>query len=108
MRRMISMVSGSITYNTIEPTYVCICNAEDPAACFRCPITVADIVGGIESVGLTLRTLDAVSWSKGSPILAPMAIVAFLLRPFVPGVYKRHCHLREASSPSAIQELLCR
>lgn len=35
MRRMIFMVSGSITYNTIEPPYVCISTAEDSAACFR-------------------------------------------------------------------------
>ena len=34
--------------------------------------------------------------------IAPLAIVAFLLRPFVPGVYKEHCHLREASSPRVL------
>jgi SAM-dependent methyltransferase len=102
MRRMMFMVSGSITYDTIEPPYVCIPDAEDPAACFRYPITVADIVGGIESVGLTLRTLDAVLWSKGSLIIAPLAVGAFLMRPFVPGVYKKHGHLRESSLPRVL------
>ena len=98
MRRAMFLASGSVIADTVGPPYVHDPQADNPEACFRYAITVADVLAGLESVGLELRALDAALWSKGSLALAPLALVPLLSRPLLPSSYKEQCHPGDASS----------
>jgi len=102
MRRAMFLLSGSIISDTIGPPYAFVPDEPDPASSFRHPITVADTLAAAESVGLELRRLEAVVWSKGSLLLAPLALVPLLLQPLLPQRYRDHCRPREASAPGVL------
>jgi SAM-dependent methyltransferase len=102
MRRFMFLLSGSIIHDTCGPPYAYVPDLPNPEASFRYAMTVGDILAGIESVGLEPQSLEAVMWSKGSLLLAPLGLVPLLLQPFVPERYKQQCHPREASSPNIL------
>ena len=102
MRRAMFLLSGSIVSDTCGPPHAYAPEAPNPEACVRYPISVGDILAGIESVGLELETLDATIWSRGSLLLAPLGLVPLLLQPLVPRRYKQQCHPRQASAPKIL------
>jgi SAM-dependent methyltransferase len=102
MRRFMFLLTGSVIHDTCGPPYAYLPELPNPEASFRYAMTVGDMLAGIESVGLELESLDALTWSKGSLLVAPLALVPLLLQPFVPEKYKRHCHPRESSSPDIL------
>jgi SAM-dependent methyltransferase len=98
MRRAMFLLTGSIIYDTVGPPQAFTPDAPEPAGCFRYPLTIADTLAGISSVGLELLSLKGVLWSKGSLLLAPLALIPLLLHPLAPKRYRDRCHLRQASS----------
>lgn len=97
LHRLAFMVTGCSTPNTLGPPHVCFPEAEDPAACHRYPMTVGEVASAIDSVGLKLSVLRHIRISTASLLLAPLAPIAWLLRPLAPRNYKRYCRLDLAS-----------
>lgn len=102
VHRLTFMVTGSIIYNTIGPPHVCLPEAEDPATCYRYPMTVAEVASAVHSVGLEIERVGVLRLSISSLLLAPLALVPLLVRPFVPKTYKRHCFLKETTRWQAL------
>lgn len=102
LHRFTFMATGSSTYNTLGPPHVCLPEAENPAMCHRYPMTVGEVASAIESVGLKLSCLRWIRISRASLLLAPLAPIAWLLRPLAPRNYKKFCQLSVASNAAVL------
>lgn len=100
--RLAYLMTGSVTWNVNGPPDMFLPDAKEPAACFRYPMTLANVLGAMESVGLECDAVGAVGWSKGSLLLAPFGLVPFFSRWFAPELYRRHGFLAESSSVPAL------
>jgi SAM-dependent methyltransferase len=97
VHRLTFFLSGSIVHNTVGPPHVSDPKAEDPATCYRYPMTIANVLSGLIAVGLEVKEIKSVQLSRGSLILSPLAVLPWALAPLLPSTYKRFCYLREAS-----------
>ena len=92
------LASGSAIHNTLGPPHVNFPEEEQPAAVYRYPMTIGDVLSGLRSVNLEVRTIDAVGTSRASLALLPAAMVPMLGRWLLPRPYRDHCALPEANS----------
>lgn len=97
MHRLMYLMTGAVIHNTIGPPYVCLPEAEEPAAHFRYPMSIAHIASAVQSVGMTMSGARAVSWSTKSMLLAPLWMLPALGRVMAPKHYRDHCQLPLAS-----------
>jgi len=87
-RRLLFMLTGSVTWNVIGPPYVCLPDAENPASYFRYPMTLANVLSAISSVGLQYKSIHPTHYSKSSMLLLPLVIGPKLFSIFSPKKYK--------------------
>jgi SAM-dependent methyltransferase len=102
IHRLTFLISGSIVHNTVGPPHVCDPGAEEPAACYRYPMTIANVVSGVTAVGLEVREISAVRLSRASLMLFPLAVLPWVFRGLLPAVYKRFCFVAESSRPAVL------
>jgi SAM-dependent methyltransferase len=101
-RRMLFLMTGSVTWNVIGPPTVCRPEAANPAATFRYPMTVANVVSAIESVGLQCESLRHTHVTAGALLLSPFAFAAKIFSIFAPDKVKKRYYLKESSTSSAL------
>ena len=101
-RRLVYFISGSVIHDINGPPHNFYPDAENPAAFFRYPMTVAQVVSAMESVGLETIECRAISHSWKSIVLAPLGLFAILFRLFAPSSYRRFGFLAYSNCVSAL------
>ena len=97
IHRMAFLACGSANYNTIGPPHGFLPDAAIPAASYRAPLTIADVVNIGASAGLSVETLGAVNLSWRSVGMAPIAIIAWCLSLCLPRRFYDHCYVKESN-----------
>ena len=88
-RRMLFLLTGSVTWNVIGPPEVCVPDAPNPASCFRYAMTLANVLTAISSVGLQCETVRATHYTKSALMLSPLALFPMLFSRLSPKKYSR-------------------
>jgi len=101
-RRLLFMMTGTVTWNVIGPPQVCLPDAENPAACFRYPMTLANVLSAIKSVGLECECIRATHYTKGAILLCPLILAPKLLALLAPRRHRDFYYLRESSTNAAL------
>ena len=101
-RRMIFLFSGSVIHDINGPPHNFYPDSEIPAAQYRYPMSVAQVVSAMTSVGLEIEEVTAFKWSLKSILLAPLCIVPLLFSLVAPRNYRDHGFLKQANSLSAL------
>jgi len=101
-RRLLFMMTGSVTWNVIGPPHVCLPEAENPAACFRYPMTLANVLSTIDSVGLECESIHPTHYSKSAILLSPLIIAPAIFSLFSPKKYKNFYMMKQTSSLDAL------
>jgi SAM-dependent methyltransferase len=101
-RRLLYMMTGSVTWNVIGPPHVCVPDAEDPAASFRYPMTLANVLSAIKSVGLQCESVRSTHFSLGALLLSPLVIGPKIFSFFSPKHYKKFYMMKETSTLDAL------
>jgi SAM-dependent methyltransferase len=100
--RLTFLATGSVTWNVNGPPDMFLPDAANPAACFRYPMTLANVLGAFEAVGFEPARVRAVGWSKPSIALFPLLPIVWLGRLLAPGRYRRHGFLGASTSLDAL------
>lgn len=101
-RRMIFLFSGSVIHDINGPPHNFYPEAEQPAAQYRYPMSVAQVVSAMTSVGLEIETVTAFKWSLKSVLLAPLCVIPLLFNLFAPGNYRKYGFLGQSNSFAAL------
>jgi len=101
-RRLLFMMTGSVTWNVIGPPHVCLPEAENPGACFRYPMTLANVLSGISSVGLKCEFIRSTHYTKGAILLSPLILGPKLFSLFSPKRYKDFYEMKRTSTLDAL------
>lgn len=87
-RRFLFLLTGSVTWNVIGPPDVCQPDAENPASCFRYPMTLANVLSAMSSVGLECEAIRATHYTKGALLLSPLVVFPVLFGVLSPRKYR--------------------
>ncbi len=87
-RRLMFFLTGSVTWNVIGPPEVCRPDATNPASCFRYPMTLANVLSALSSVGLNCEAIRATHYTKGAILLCPLVLAPILFSKVSPNTYK--------------------
>ena len=87
-RRLMFVLTGSVTWNVIGPPSVCRPEVENPASSFRYPMTLANVLSAIESVKLECQSIRSTHYSKSAILLSPLIIGPKLFSIFSPSKFK--------------------
>ena len=87
-RRLLFLLTGSVTWNVIGPPSICSPEVENPASCFRYPMTLANVLSGIDSVGFKCELIRSTHWSKSAIVLSPFILWLKLFSILAPKRYK--------------------
>jgi len=101
-RRLLFMMTGSVTWNVIGPPHVCLPDAENPAAWFRYPMTLANVLSAIKSVGLEKKNVHSTHYSKGAILMSPLILGPMLFSLLSPRKYKDFYEMEETSTLDAL------
>jgi SAM-dependent methyltransferase len=101
-RRLVFMMSGSIVHDVNGPPHNFYPDADKPAAYYRYPMTIAQVVSAMQSTGLQVKTVRAFKWSLKSILLAPLCIVPLVFNLIAPSDYKRYSFLKESNGLSGL------
>ena len=101
-RRLLFMMTGSVTWNVIGPPHVCLPEAENPGVCFRYPMTLANVLSAISNVGLKCESIRATHYSKGAILLSPLIVGVKLFSLYSPKKYKDFYEMKRTSTLDAL------
>lgn len=101
-RRLVFLLSGSVVHDVNGPPHNFYPDAKTPAAHYRYPMSVAQVVSAMDSVGLEIREVIAFRWSLKSILLAPLCLLPFLFNLVAPADYRRYAFLKQANSLPAL------
>ena len=101
-RRLIFLLSGSVIHDVNGPPHNFYPDAKIPAAQYRYPMSVAQVVSAMTSVGLEIEGVLAFKWSLKSVLLAPLCILPILFDLIGPQKYRKYCFLKQANGLSAL------
>jgi SAM-dependent methyltransferase len=101
-RRLTFLFSGSVIHDINGPPHNFYPDAKIPAAQYRYPMSVAQVVSAMESVGLEISDVTAFKWSLKSVLLAPLCIFPMLFGLFAPQDYRKYGFLKQANCFSAL------
>jgi SAM-dependent methyltransferase len=101
-RRLIFLFSGSVIHDINGPPHNFYPDAKTPAAQYRYPMSVAQVVSAMTSVGLEIECVTAFKWSLKSVLLAPLCIFPILFDVFSPQDYRKFGFLKQANSFPAL------
>lgn len=101
-RRLLFMMTGSVTWNVIGPPHVCLPEATIPAASFRYPMTLANVLSAINSVGLMSQVVRSTHYSKGAIFLSPLIVGPKLFSLLSPKRLQDFYMMKETSTLDAL------
>jgi ubiquinone/menaquinone biosynthesis C-methylase UbiE len=101
-RRLMYMLSGSVIHDINGPPHNFYPEARNPAAHYRYPMTVAQVVSSMRSAGLEVTELSAFKWSVKAMLLAPVAVLPWLFSLMAPSAYRQYGFLGAANSLHAL------
>jgi SAM-dependent methyltransferase len=101
-RRLVFLFSGSVIHDVNGPPHNFYPDAANPAACFRYPMSVAQVASAMAAVGLSIVELAAFRISAKSVVLAPFAALPFAFSLASPREYREHGFLTQANSFPAL------
>ncbi len=79
-RRLLFLLTGSVTWSVIGPPHAFVPGATNPASCFRYVMTPADVLAAVSSCGLECQSVHATHYAKGSLAAIPLALLPAMLR----------------------------
>jgi len=97
-RRLLFLMTGSVTWNVIGPPHVCLPQAEIPAASFRYPMTLTNVLSAINSVDLRPYLIRATHYSKSAMLLAPLIVAPKLFALLSPKRYREFYLMKQTST----------
>ena len=101
-RRLLFMMTGSVTWNVIGPPHVCLPEAENPAACFRYPMSLSNVLSAVNSVGLKCESIRSTHYSKGAIFLSPLIIGPKIYSLLSPKKYQNFYMMKHTSTLDAL------
>lgn len=101
-RRLLYSVTGSASWTVVGPPQVCPPEAEVPAAYFRYPMTLANVLSALKSVGMEYESLHLTNVPLSNILLAPLALPLLLTNRLAPRKYRDFFYLKPASSFAAM------
>lgn len=101
-RRLVFLLSGSVIHDINGPPHNFYPDSEAPAAHYRYPMSIAQVVSAMTSVGLEVESVTALKWSVKSLLLAPLCVLPLLFRLFAPREYRKYGFLKQANSLTAL------
>jgi ubiquinone/menaquinone biosynthesis C-methylase UbiE len=101
-RRLIFLFSGSVIHDINGPPHNFYPEAQVPAAQYRYPMSVAQVVSAMASVNLEIEGVVAFKWSLKSVLLAPLCVFPILFSLFPPQDYRKYGFLKQANSLPAL------
>lgn len=101
-RRLVFLLSGSVIHDINGPPHNFYPDAKTPAAQYRYPMSVAQVVSAMTSVGLEIEGVTAFKWSLKSLLLAPFSLLPLLFNLISPQDYRKYGFLKQANSLSAL------
>jgi ubiquinone/menaquinone biosynthesis C-methylase UbiE len=101
-RRLLFMMTGSVTWNVIGPPHVCLPEAENPGAFFRYPMTLANVLSAIASVGLECEAIRPTHYTKAAILLSPLIVGPKLFSLFSPKRYRDLYEMKRTSTLGAL------
>jgi SAM-dependent methyltransferase len=101
-RRLLFMMTGSVTWNVIGPPQVALPDANDPASCFRYPMTLANVLSAVESVGLELEAILGTHTTTGAKLLSPFGLLAKSFTLVAPKEHQDRYYLQPCSTWTAM------
>jgi SAM-dependent methyltransferase len=100
-RRLLYFVTGSASWTVVGPPQVCPPDAEVPAAHYRYAMTLANVLSGLDSVGMQLQSLHMTHAPLSNVLLSPLAIPLWLASRLAPRKYRDFFYLEPASTLAA-------
>lgn len=97
-RRLVYLLSGSVVHDVNGPPHNFYPDAQNPAACYRYPMSVAQVISAMRSAGLETPSPTAFRWHLKSALLAPLCALPYAFRAVAPSEYRRYAYLAEANS----------
>lgn len=97
-RRLVFFLSGSIVHDVNGPPHNFYPDAKVPAAVYRYPMTVAQLVSAMMSAGLEIEGVIAFKWSLKSLLLAPLCVLPLLFNVISPQDYRKYAFIKHANS----------
>lgn len=101
-RRLTFLLSGSVIHDINGPPHNFYPDSKIPAAQYRYPMSVAQVVSSMTSVGLEIEGVIAFKWSLKSMLLAPLCVLPILFNFLAPEDYRKYGFLKQANSLSAL------
>jgi ubiquinone/menaquinone biosynthesis C-methylase UbiE len=101
-RRFVYMLSGSVLHDVNGPPHNFYPDAKEPAAHYRYPMSVAQVVGAMKSVGLEVTEVIAFRHSVKSMILSPLSLLPLAFNLVAGRDYRKYGYLKEANSLTAL------
>lgn len=101
-RRLVFFLSGSIVHDVNGPPHNFYPESETPAAHYRYPMTMAQVVSAMTSAGLRIEGVIAFKWSLKSLLLAPLCLLPLIFNVVAPTDYRRHAFVAHANSWSGL------
>lgn len=101
-RRLIFLLSGSVIHDINGPPHNFYPDAKVPAGQYRYPMSVAQVVSAMTSVGMEIEEVIAFKWSLKSFLLAPLCLLPFLFCIVGPQNYRKYGFLKQANSLPAL------
>ena len=101
-RRLTFLLSGSVIHDINGPPHNFYPDAKIPAAQYRYPISVAQVVSSMTSVDLEIEGVIAFKWSLKSLLLAPLCVLPILFGLIAPNDYRKFGFLKQANSFPAL------
>lgn len=101
-RRLIFLLSGSVIHDINGPPHNFYPDAQTPAAQYRYPMSVAQVVSAMVSVRLEVKEVEAFRWSLKSMLLAPLCVLPFIFNVLSPPNYRKYGYLKQSNSLAAL------
>jgi len=101
-RRLIFFLSGSVIHDVNGPPHNFYPDAKSPAAYFRYPMSVAQVVSAMVSVELDVEEITAFRWSLKAILLSPLWVLPLIFNLLAPTSYREHGYLKQSNGLAAL------
>lgn len=101
-RRILYLLSGSPSWTVVGPPQTCHPDAEVPAAVYRYPMTLANVLSALKSVNMECVSIRATHYAKANLLLAPVGLAISLLSTMWSRKWKDFYYLKQVSSFAAM------
>lgn len=97
-RRLLYLVTGSASWTVVGPPHVCPPEAEVPAAHYRYPMTLANVLSALDSVGMQYQSLHQTNVPVSNILLSPLAVLLWIANRCTPKKFRDYFYLKASST----------